>query len=172
VNIKNTRGNIPLIACLIGCMFIFGADRVFHLEREWIPLGFGFALGIGAVVAGFFTKRAASDSELRIRTVVHTTLMIAPWVIGCLVVVNGATDSSGRVYENTVVVKVFPRTYGRSGHGPEVDVASWLPSGGVLTVSVSDSCFKRLARGDSVKIVERNGELGMRWIEGVLECGK
>ena len=142
------------------------------MEREWIPVGASAVFTIGAVVLSYFTKRKIPKQRVRIPKAVHMTLVIAPWAFGGVIAVNGAADSSVRAYKPTVVLKIFPRTYGRGGRGPELGVASWLPSGGILTVSVSDSCFKRLERGDSVTIVERQGALGFRWIQGVHECGR
>lgn len=169
---RTGRRVIPTAVSLIGFIFLAIAFDAFPLENTRVWGGTVVVLFLGMIAISYLQTRTTSESKRRFVNSIQILLMIAPWVLGCVGVVNGAADASAAAYKSTIVVETIPPKSGRSGHGPQLSVASWLPGGGILVVTVHNDCFKKFKRGDPVTIVERSGALGMRWIEGVHECGR
>jgi hypothetical protein len=118
-------------------------------------------LGLAIVVE----RRAVRHTETEALKRVYYGLIPVPWVLGALLVANGALDTSPPHVEETRVVGKF------SMRGPvpsrRLIVHSWRDNQWVERVPVSQTDFDRFNRGDLIEVKVRVGLADIPWVEGV-----
>jgi hypothetical protein len=151
---------------LLGAIFFVTASGYYpalDLDQMLIFGGVLFfaVLGLAIVVE----RRAVRHTETEALKRVYYGLIPVPWVLGALLVANGALDTSPPHVEETRVVGKF------SMRGPvpsrRLIVHSWRDNQWVERVPVSQTDFDRFNRGDLIEVKVRVGLADIPWVEGV-----
>jgi hypothetical protein len=151
---------------LLGAILFVAASGIYpalDLDQMLIFGGVLFfaVLGLAIVVE----RRAVRHTETEALKRVYYGLIPVPWILGALLMANGALDRSAPHLELTRVVSKF------SMPGPvpsrRLIVRSWRDGHRIERLPVSLADFDNFNRGDSVVVDLREGLADIPWVEGV-----
>jgi hypothetical protein len=110
-------------------------------------------------------RRAVRHAETEGLKRVYYGLIPVPWILGALLMANGALDTSPPHMEETRVVGKF------SMHGPvpsrRLIVRSWREDHWVERVPVNLTDFDSFNRTDPIEVKVKDGLADIPWVEGV-----
>ena len=151
---------------LLGALaLIVAAGRYPALELDGILIFVGvlffFTLGLAMLVE----RRALRHGEVEILKRIYYGLIPLPWLLGVLLLANGAFDTSPAWLEQARVISKF------SMPGPvpsrRLVVSSWREGRRFERVPVGRADFDRLNTGDTVEIEVHQGLASIPWVSGV-----
>lgn len=110
-------------------------------------------------------RRAVRHTETEALKRVYYGLIPVPWILGALLMANGALDTSHPHIEETRVLSKF------SMPGPvpsrRLIVRSWRDGHWVERLPVSSADFDSFNRGDAIEVQVKDGLTDIPWVEGV-----
>lgn len=110
-------------------------------------------------------RRAVRHTETEALKRIYYGLIPVPWVLGALLMANGALDASAPRIELTRVVSKF------SMPGPvpsrRLIVRSWRDGHGVERLPVSLADFDNFNSGDAIEVEIKNGLADIPWVAAV-----
>jgi hypothetical protein len=110
-------------------------------------------------------RRAVRHTETEALKRVYYGLIPVPWILGALLMANGALDTSAPRIEQTRVVSKF------SMPGPvpsrRLIVNSWREGHGIERLPVSAADFDSFNRGDIIEVRIKDGLADIPWVESV-----
>lgn len=151
---------------LLGAILFVTASGMYpalDLDQMLIFVGVLFfaALGLAIVVE----RRAVRHTETEALKRIYYGLIPVPWILGALLMANGALDTSTPQIEQTRVVSKF------SMRGPapsrRLIVRSWRDGHWVERIPVSLADFDSFNRGDMIEVRVKEGLADIPWVEGV-----
>jgi hypothetical protein len=151
---------------LLGALaFMFAAGRYPPLDLDGILIFMGVlffvTLGLGMLVE----RRALRHLEVEALKRIYYGLLPVPWLLGGLLMMNGALD---RRPPTSWDAKVYGR-FNVFGPLPSrrLVVVSWREGHRYERVPVSRMDFDRFHPGDSIVVRVADGEVGIPWVAGV-----
>ncbi len=151
---------------LLGAIaFMFATGRFPPLEVDGILIFIGvmffLTLGLGMIVE----RRALRHREVEALKRVYYGLIPVPWLLGALLIANGAFDRSPRVEWDARVISRFAM------FGPlpsrRLVVESWREGHRIERVAVDRDDYDRFHPGDFVVVRVGEGLVGIPWVAGV-----
>jgi hypothetical protein len=151
---------------LLGAIaFMFATGRFPPLEVDGILIFVGvlffLTLGLGMAVE----RRALRHREVEALKRVYYGLIPVPWLLGALLIANGALDRAPRVDWHARVISRFAM------FGPlpsrRLVVGSWREGHRFERVPVSRDDYDRFHPGDFVIVHVGEGLVGIPWVAGV-----
>ena len=110
-------------------------------------------------------RRAVRHTETEALKRVYYGLIPVPWILGALLMANGALDAAPAHIELTRVISKF------SMRGPvpsrRLIVRSWRDGHSVERLPVSLGDFDSFNRGDAIEVQVGDGLADIPWVEGV-----
>jgi hypothetical protein len=110
-------------------------------------------------------RRAVRHTETEALKRIYYGLIPVPWILGALLMANGALDTSKPQIQETRVVGKF------SMPGPvpsrRLIVQSWREGNRFERIPVTRADFDRFSRGDRVEVKIKDGLVDIPWVEGV-----
>jgi hypothetical protein len=151
---------------LLGAIaFMFATGRFPPLEIDGILIFVGvlffLTLGLGIIVE----RRALKHREVEALKRVYYGLIPVPWLLGVLLIANGAFDRAPRVDRDARVISRFAM----SGPFPSrrLVVESWREGHRIERVDVGRTDYDRFHPGDFVVVRVGEGLVGIPWVAGV-----
>lgn len=150
-------------------VFLLGA-LAFMPASHWYPpldldgilifIGVLFFLTLGLAV--WLERRARRHESIEALKRIFFALAIVPWLLGSLLLANGAFDAEKPAPRVTTVVGKFsmPGVL----HNSRLVVISWRSGRRVERVPVSRDDFHRFRRGDTVEVQMQEGLAGIPWV--------
>ena len=151
---------------LLGAILFVTASGVYpalDLDQMLIFGGLVFfaVLGLAIVVE----RRAVRHTETEALKRIYYGLIPVPWILGALLMANGALDTSRPNVEQTRVVGKF------SMPGPvptrTLIVRSWREGNRFEHLAVSRQDFDAFNPGDPIEVEVKDGLADIPWVEGV-----
>ena len=153
-------------------LFLLGAILFVTASGMYPALDLDEMLIFGGVVffavlalAILVERRALRHTEAEALKRIYYGLIPLPWVLGAILIANGALDTSAPHIEQSRVIGKF------SMPGPvpsrRLIVRSWRDGHWVERVSVSRSDFDNFNRGDAIEVRIKEGLADIPWVEGV-----
>jgi len=157
--------NRTAIFLLGGIAFMFATGKFPPLEVDGIVIFIGvlffLTLGLGMIVE----KRALGHKEVEALKRVYYGLIPVPWLLGALLIANGAFDNSAKVDRDARVISRFAM------FGPlpsrRLVVESWRDGHRVERVAVTRDDYDRFHPGDFVVVRVGEGLVGIPWVASV-----
>jgi len=151
---------------LLGALAFVAASAQFPpLELDGMLIFFGclffITLGVGMLVE----RRAVRHLEVEAIKRAYYGLLPIPWLLGAMLLVNGALDHRPPQHWNARVIGTFAM-FGPVP-GRRLVVQSWREGRHFERVSVGRADFDRFHSGDSVEVHLGEGLLGIPWVAGV-----
>jgi hypothetical protein len=151
---------------LLGALaFVAAASRFPALDLDGILIFIGLLFFLTLTLGIYVERRALRHSEVEIWKRVYYGLIPLPWLLGALILGNGALDSSKPHLEAGRVVGKFAML------GPvpsrRLIVTSWRDDHRVERVPVDREDFDRFNTGDEVEVEVHDGLVGIPWVSGV-----
>jgi hypothetical protein len=110
-------------------------------------------------------RRAVRHTETEALKRIYYGLIPVPWILGALLMANGALDTSKPQIQETRVVGKF------SMPGPvpsrRLIVQSWREGNHFERIPVTRADFDRFSRGDQVEVKIKDGLADIPWVAGV-----
>jgi hypothetical protein len=151
---------------LLGAIaFVVAAGRYPALELDGILIFVGVLFFLTLGVAIWVEKLALKHKEIEALKRVYYGLIPIPWLLGVLLLANGAFDSSKPRLEEARVVSKFAM----AGPVPtrRLVVTSWRDGHLVERVPVDRTDYERFSSGDVVNVRVEDGLVGIPWVAGV-----
>jgi hypothetical protein len=145
--------------------FVVAAGRYPALDLDGILIFVGVAFFLTLGLAIWVERRALRHGDVEMIKRIYYGLIPIPWLLGALLLGNGALDrAQPRVEEARVVGKFWmPGSVATR----RLVVTSWREGRTFERVAVDRSDFDRVAPGDTVYIRVGSGLIGIPWIAGV-----
>lgn len=153
-------------ALLLGALAFMPASHLYPpLELDGILIFIGTLFFVALGLAVWLERRARRHLPLEAAKRIFFALVIAPWLLGSLLVVNGAFDAAQPAPRVTTVVGKFsmPGVLRSS----RLVVISWRSGRRVERVPVTRDDFHRFHRGDIVEVQMQEGLAGIPWVVAV-----
>jgi hypothetical protein len=151
---------------LLGAIaFVVAAGRYPALELDGILIFIGVLFFLTLGLAVWLERRTLRHAEVEALKRVYYGLIPIPWLLGALLLFNGALDHSPpQIHLERVVSKFAMR-------GPvpsrRLNVTSWREGHRIERLPVDNSDYDRFATGDTVKVRVNDGLVGIPWVDGV-----
>jgi len=147
------------IACVVA------AERYPALELDGILIFTGVLFFLTLGLAIVVERRAQQHGEVEALKRIYYGLIPVPWLLGLLLLANGAFDrSKPHTVEGRVIGKF-------AMHGPvpsrRLLITSWRAGHGVERIPVTLEDFNRFNTGDWVVVKMQDGLVGIPWVEDV-----
>jgi hypothetical protein len=147
------------IACVVA------AERYPALELDGILIFIGVLFFLTLGLAIVVERRAQQHGEVEALKRIYYGLIPVPWLLGLLLLANGALDTSKpQTVEGRVIGKF-------AMHGPvpsrRLLVTSWRAGHSVERIPVTLEELNRFNTGDSVILKVQDGLVGIPWVEDV-----
>jgi hypothetical protein len=147
------------IACVVA------AERYPALELDGILIFTGVLFFLTLGLAIVVERRAQQHAEVEALKRIYYGLIPVPWLLGLLLLANGALDTSKpQTVEGRVIGKF-------AMHGPvpsrRLLVTSWRTGHSVERIPVTLEELNRFNTGDSVIVKVQDGLVGIPWVEDV-----
>lgn len=151
---------------LLGAIaFVVAAGRYPALELDGILIFVGVLFFLTLGLAIWVESLALKHKEIEAMKRVYYGLIPIPWLLGVLLLANGAFDGSKPHIEEARVVSKFAM----AGPVPtrRLVVTSWRDGHFVERVPVDRTDYERFSSGDVVNIKVEDGLVGIPWVAGV-----
>jgi hypothetical protein len=159
--------NRTAIFLLGSIAFVVAAERYPALELDPILIFAGVTFFLTLGLAIWVERMALRHAEVEALKRVYYGLIPVPWLLGLLLLANGAFDQSRPTLMEGRVIGKF------SMHGPvpsrRLLVTSWRADHGVERVPVTLDDFNRFKTGDWAEVKVQDGLVGIPWVSGVLK---
>lgn len=134
-----------------------------EIDRILIFIGVLFFLALGLAI--WVERRAVKHAELEALKRIYYGLIPIPWLLGGLLLINGALDRAPfREVESRVLGKF-------AMYGPvpnrRLIVRSWRDGDEYERIDVDRIDFNQFADGDPIEIKIKDGLVGIPWVVGV-----
>lgn len=151
---------------LLGAIaFVVAAGRYPALELDGILIFIGVLFFLTLGLAIWVERLALKHKEIEALKRVYYGLIPIPWLLGVLLLANGAFDGSKPHIEEARIVSKFAMT------GPvptrRLVVTSWRDGHLVERVPVDRTDYERFSSGDVVDVKVADGLVGIPWVAGV-----
>ncbi|MDE3108595.1 MAG: hypothetical protein KGL02_01525 [Acidobacteriota bacterium] len=151
---------------LVGAILFVAATGMYPALDSDEMLIFGGILFFAALALAIVVeRRAVRHAETEALKRVYYGLIPVPWILGALLMANGALDASAPHIEETRVVSKF------SMRGPvpsrRLIVRSWREGHWVERLPVTFADFDRFNRGDAIEVKVKDGLTDIPWVESV-----
>ena len=151
---------------LLGAIaFVVAAGRYPALELDGILIFIGVLFFLTLGLAMWVERLALKHKEIEAMKRVYYGLIPIPWLLGVLLLANGAFDRSKPHVEEARVVSKFAMA------GPlpsrRLVVTSWRDGHLFERVPVDRTDYERFASGDLVDVKVADGLVGIPWVAGV-----
>jgi hypothetical protein len=151
---------------LLGAIaFVVASGRYPALELDGILIFIGVLFFLTLGLAIWVERRALRHGEVEVLKRVYYALVPVPWLLGVLLLVNGAFDRSRPDIEPARIVEKF------SMLGPvpihRLIVTSWREGHRIERLPVDRSDFERFSSGEFVEVRVAGGLVGIPWVAGV-----
>ncbi|MGH9776481.1 MAG: hypothetical protein ACRD50_16235 [Candidatus Acidiferrales bacterium] len=145
--------------------FVAASGRYPPLDLDGILIFGGVFFFVTLALAILFERRAVRHLEVEALKRVYYGLVPVPWLLGLLLLLNGALDHAAPIAYNETVVGKFSM----SGFLPtnRLVVTSWRSGKQVERVPVSRLDADRFHAGDSITVQVKGGLAGIPWVESV-----
>lgn len=145
--------------------FVVAAGRYPALDLDSILIFIGVVFFLTLGLAIWVERRALRHGEVEALKRVYYGLIPVPWLLGLLLLANGAFDQGKpSIVEGRVIGKF-------SMHGPvpsrRLLVTSWRDGHTVERIPVTLEDFNRFKQGDWVEVRVEDGLVGIPWVYGV-----
>jgi hypothetical protein len=145
--------------------FVLFSGKYPPLELDAMLIFTGIFFFITLVLGLCLERRAVIGMEVEALKRVYYGLVPLPWLLGILLVGNGALDRSQPVDHATSVVSKF------AVRGPvplrRLVVLSWRQEDGVERLPVDKTDFDRFQPGDAIMVRVQEGLVGIPWVASV-----
>lgn len=151
---------------LVGAIaFVAASVRYPALDLDGILIFIGVLFFPTLGLAIWVERRAVRHAELEALKRVYYGLIPVPWLLGALLLANGAFDHAPPHIEETRVVGKF------SMPGPvsnrRLVVVSWRDGHRYERIPVDRTDFDSFSRGDTIEVKIHDGLVGIPWVAGV-----
>jgi len=151
---------------LLGAIaFVVAAGRYPALELDGILIFIGVLFFLTLGLAVWVERLALKHKEIEAMKRVYYGLIPIPWLLGVLLLANGAFDSSKPHIEAARIISKFAMT------GPvptrRLVVTSWRDGRLFERVPVDRTDYERFSSGDMVDVKVGDGLVGIPWVAGV-----
>ncbi len=151
---------------LLGAIaFVVASARYPALELDGILIFIGVLFFLTLGLAIWVERLALRHAEVEAMKRVYYGLIPLPWLLGVLLLANGAFDYSRPTVQEVRVLEKF------SMPGPvpmhRLIVTSWREGHLVERLPVDRGDFERFSSGESVEVKVADGLVGIPWIAGV-----
>ena len=151
---------------LLGAIaFVAASSRYPALELDSILIFIGVLFFLTLGLAIWVERPALRHAEVEAMKRVYYGLIPLPWLLGVLLLANGAFDGSRPAVEQVRIVEKF------SMPGPvpirRLIVTSWREGHLVERLPVDRGDFERFNSGESVDVKIAGGLVGIPWVAGV-----
>lgn len=151
---------------LLGAILFVAASGIYPaLDLDEMLIFGGIVFFAVLALAILVERRAVRHTETEALKRVYYGLIPVPWILGALLMANGALDPSPPRIELSRVVGKF------SMRGPvpsrRLIVRSWREGHWVERVPVALDDFDSFNRGDAIEVKIKNGFADIPWVEGV-----
>ena len=151
---------------LLGAIaFVVAAGRYPALELDGILIFIGVLFFLTLGLAIWVERLALKHKEIEALKRVYYGLIPIPWLLGVLLLANGAFDGSKPHIEEARIVSKFAMT------GPvptrRLVVTSWRDGHLIERVPVDRTDYERFSSGDVVDVKVEDGLVGIPWVAGV-----
>jgi hypothetical protein len=151
---------------LLGAIaFVVASGRYPALELDGILIFIGVLFFLTLGLAMWVERLALKHKEIEAMKRVYYGLIPIPWLLGVLLLANGAFDGSKPHIEPARVVSKFAM----AGPVPtrRLVVTSWRDGHLVERVPVDRTDYERFTSGDMVDVKVEDGLVGIPWVAGV-----
>jgi hypothetical protein len=158
---------IGIFAC--GTLALFLANDAFRpVERSAVILILSVIWFAGASILAWAKKNDdGDDADSYWPRKRYLAVSFLPWLMCAVISANAILDSSAAMPHRTLVVA---RSKGR--YGSSITVRSWRAGHLTESISVSGLCYETNSVDTPVTVTEKNGALGMHWINEVSGCSR
>jgi hypothetical protein len=151
---------------LLGAILFVAASGMYPaLDLDEMLIFGGIVFFAVLALAILVERRAVRHTETEALKRVYYGLIPVPWILGAILMANGALDASPPRVEQTQVVGKF------SMRGPvpsrRLIVRSWRGGHWVERVPVTLDDFDSFNRGDAIEVRIKNGFADIPWVESV-----
>jgi hypothetical protein len=151
---------------LLGAIaFVVAAGRYPALELDAILIFIGVLFFLTLGLAIWVERLALRHAEVEAMKRVYYGLIPVPWLLGVLLLANGAFDFSRPNVEEVRIVEKF------SMPGPvpihRLIVTSWREGHRIERLAVDRGDFERFSSGEAVDVKIADGLVGIPWVAGV-----
>lgn len=157
--------NRTAIFLLGAILFVTASGMYPALDLDQMLIFGGVVFFAVLALAILVERRAVCHTETEALKRIYYGLIPVPWILGALLMANGALDTSPPHIEQTRVVGKF------SMPGPvpsrRLIVQSWRDGHWVERVPVSLADFDSFNRGDAIEVKIKDGLADVPWVEGV-----
>jgi hypothetical protein len=157
--------NRTAIFLLGAILFVTASGMYPALDLDEMLIFGGVIFFAVLVLAILVERRAVRHTETEALKRIYYGLIPVPWILGALLMANGALDTSLPHVEMTRVVSKFAM------RGPvpsrRLIVRSWREGHWVERLPVSLADFDSFSRGDMVEVDIKDGLADIPWVEGV-----
>lgn len=157
--------NRTAIFLLGALMFVAASGMYPALDLDKMLIFGGVICFAVLALAILVERRAVRHAETEALKRVYYGLIPVPWILGALLMANGALDTSLPHIEETRVMSKF------SMRGPvpsrRLIVRSWREGHWVERLPVTAADFDSFNRGDTIEVKVNNGVMDIPWVSGV-----
>lgn len=157
--------NRTAIFLLGSIAFVVAAGWYPALELDSILIFIGVAFFLTLGLAIWVERRALRHGEVEALKRIYFGMIPVPWLLGLLLLANGALD---RTQPSTMEERVIGKF---SMHGPvpsrRLLVTSWRAGHMIERIPVTLEDFNRFNDGDRVEVKVRDGLVGIPWVSEV-----
>jgi hypothetical protein len=151
---------------LLGAIaFVVASGRYPALELDSILIFIGVLFFLTLGLAIWVERLALRHAEVEAMKRVYYGLIPVPWLLGVLLLANGAFDGSRPAVKEVRIVEKF------SMPGPipirRLIVTSWREGHSIERLPVDRGDFDRFSSGESIDVKIANGLVGIPWVAGV-----
>jgi Ca2+/Na+ antiporter len=151
---------------LLGALAFMPASHWYPpLELDGILIFVGVMFFLTLALAVWLERRAHRHEEVEALKRVYFSLVLLPWLLGALLVINGAFDAEPPASRVTSVVGKFSMP--GMLHSSRLVVVSWRPGRRFERVPVGRDDFDRFRRGDAIEVKVQAGLAGIPWVYAV-----
>lgn len=153
-------------AFLLGALAFMPASHWYPpLELDSVLIFIGVVFFVTLGLAMWLERRARRREPMEALKRIFFALVIVPWLLGSLLVINGSFDTQKPEARVTSVVGKFsmPGVL----HSSRLVVISWRSGRRVERVPVSRADFDRFRRGDAIEVQVQEGLAGIPWVYAV-----
>lgn len=163
--LRKTLLNRTAIFLLGALAFVAAASRYPAVDLDGILIFIGVLFFLTLTLGIVVERLALRHGEVETWKRVYYGLIPLPWLLGALMLGNGALDSSKPHVEAARVMGKFAMV------GPvpsrRLIVTSWRDGHRVERVPVDRGDFDRFNTGDDVEVQVHDGLVGIPWVSGV-----
>ena len=151
---------------LLGAILFVAASGIYPaLDLDEMLIFGGIVCFAVLALAILVERRAVRHTETEALKRIYYGLIPVPWILGAVLMANGALDTSPPHIERTRVIGKF------SMHGPvpsrRLIVRSWRDGHWVERLPVALDDFDSFNRGDAIEVRIKSGFADIPWVESV-----